>query len=138
MDYGVQLGRRFRALKLWWVLRCFGLEGVQERIRHHIQMAGAFATWIDDQPEFERLAPTPFSVVCFRALPKGLDGEELDSFNMHLMEHVNATGEIFLSHTKLDDGVSLRVAIGNLATVEGDVDRCRELLTAGLACLSNR
>jgi len=138
MDYGVQLGRRFRALKLWWVLRCFGLEGIRERIRRHIRMAQSFADWIDTDPGFERLAPAPFSVVCFRARPSGLEGEALDRFNMELMEHVNASGEIFLSHTKLDDGVSLRVAIGNLATVESDVDRCRGLLAEGLACLSNR
>jgi aromatic-L-amino-acid decarboxylase len=138
MDYGVQLGRRFRALKLWWILRCFGLEGVQERIRRHMHMARSFAGWVEDHPQFERLAPTPFSVVCFRARPQGLEGEALDSFNMELMEHVNASGEIFLSHTKLDDGISLRVAIGNLATVDSDVNRCRELLSEGLSCLSNR
>jgi aromatic-L-amino-acid decarboxylase len=138
MDYGVQLGRRFRALKLWWVLRCFGLDGVRERIRRHIKMAQAFADWVDTDPGFERLAPTPFSVICFRARPKGLEAASLDRFNMELMEHVNASGEVFLSHTKLDAGMSLRVAIGNLATVESDVGRCRELLIEGLACLSNR
>jgi aromatic-L-amino-acid decarboxylase len=136
MDYGVQLGRRFRALKLWWVLRCFGLEGIRTRLRRHIAMARGFADWIDGEPGFERLAPVPFSVVCFRARPGGLEGEELDRFNMELMEHVNASGEVFLSHTKLDDGISLRVAIGNLGTVESDVDRCRELLRDGMACLS--
>ncbi len=138
MDYGVQLGRRFRALKLWWVLRCFGLDGVRERIRRHIQMAQAFADWVDADPGFERLAPTPFSVICFRARPEGLAAEALDQFNMELMELVNASGEIFLSHTKLDVGVSLRVAIGNLATVESDVERCRDLLAEGLSCLSKR
>jgi aromatic-L-amino-acid decarboxylase len=138
MDYGVQLGRRFRALKLWWVLRCFGLEGVHERIRSHTRMANSFADWVDSHRDFERLAPTPFSVVCFRARPDGVDGEALDRFNMELMEHVNASGDIYLSHTRLDGGVSLRVAIGNLATVDSDVDRCRELLTEGLECLSNR
>ena len=138
MDYGVQLGRRFRALKLWWVLRCFGLDGIRERIRRHIEMAKSFADWVDGEPAFERLAPTPFSVVCFRARPEGVEGEALDRFNMELMERVNASGEIFLSHTRLDDGISLRVAIGNLGTVESDVDRCRQLLTEGLTCLSNR
>ena len=138
MDYGVQLGRRFRALKLWWVMRCFGLEGINERIRRHIRLAQDFSAWVDASPDFERLAPAPFSVVCFRARPAELDGEDLDRFNMELMEFVNATGEIFLSHTKLDDGVSLRVAIGNLATVESDVERCRDLLMEGLSCLSNR
>jgi aromatic-L-amino-acid decarboxylase len=138
MDYGVQLGRRFRALKLWWVLRCFGLEGIRERLRRHIDMARDFADWIDAAPGFERLAPRPFSVICFRARPEGLEGEGLDLFNMELMEHVNASGDVFLSHTKLDDGVALRVAIGNLATVESDVVRCRELLKEGSACLSTR
>jgi aromatic-L-amino-acid decarboxylase len=138
MDYGVQLGRRFRALKLWWVLRCFGLEGIRERIRRHVSMARSFADWIDASPGFERLAPVPFSVVCFRARSEGLDDETLDRLNMELMEQVNGSGEIFLSHTKLDGRVALRIAIGNLATVEADVGRCKELLEEGLACLSNR
>ena len=137
MDYGVQLGRRFRALKLWWVLRCFGLEGIRERHHRHISMAREFAEWVDAEPAFERLAPRPFSVVCFRARPEGIEGEALDDFNMELLEHINASGEVFLSHTKLDDGVALRVAIGNLGTVETDVARCRELLSEGLACLSD-
>jgi aromatic-L-amino-acid decarboxylase len=138
MDYGVQLGRRFRALKLWWVLRCFGLEGIRERHSRHVAMAADFAAWIDAEPSFERMAPSPFSVVCFRARPEGLEGESLDEFNMALLEEVNASGEIFLSHTKLDDGIALRVAIGNLGTAEADVDRCRELLKEGFTCLSLR
>jgi aromatic-L-amino-acid decarboxylase len=138
MDYGVQLGRRFRALKLWWIMRCFGLDGIRERHRRHIGMAGDFADWIDEHPGFERMAPRPFSVVCFRARPDGLEGEKLDQFNMELLQRVNASGEVFLSHTKLDDGVALRVAIGNLGTVESDIARCRELLAEGLQCLSSR
>jgi aromatic-L-amino-acid decarboxylase len=138
MDYGVQLGRRFRALKLWWVLRCFGRDGICERHSRHIAMASEFADWIDSDSGFERMAPRPFSVVCFRAHPDGLEGDELDQFNMELLEQVNASGEIFLSHTKLDNGVALRVAIGNLGTVEADVARCRELLKEGVQCLSNR
>jgi aromatic-L-amino-acid decarboxylase len=138
MDYGVQLGRRFRALKLWWVLRCFGLAGIRERHRRHVEMAQDFANWVDSSSGFERLAPVPFSVVCFRARPEGLEGEALDEFNLELLEHVNASGDVYLSHTALDDGVALRVAIGNLGTVEGDVARCRELLEGGLSCLCNR
>ncbi len=138
MDYGVQLGRRFRALKLWWVLRCFGLDGIRERHQRHITMAAEFARWVDAEPAFERMAPRPFSVVCFRARPQGLEGDALDAFNMELLERVNASGEVFLSHTKLDDGVALRLAIGNLGTVETDVARCRELLAEGLQCLSSR
>jgi aromatic-L-amino-acid decarboxylase len=138
MDYGVQLGRRFRALKLWWVLRTFGRQGICDRIGNHIEMARDFASWVDGQPELERLAPAPFSVVCFRAHPEGVDDpEKLDRLNMELLEKVNEAGDVYLSHTRLDDGVSLRVAIGNLATTGRDMDRCRELLKEGLACLSN-
>jgi aromatic-L-amino-acid decarboxylase len=138
MDYGVQLGRRFRALKLWWVLRAFGLEGIRERIRHHVRLAQGFAGWVDEHPELERMAPSPFSVVCFRARP-GLvgDPDALDRFNMELLEHVNAGGEVFLSHTRLDEGVALRVAVGNLGTTAEDLDRCRRALEEGLRCLSS-
>jgi aromatic-L-amino-acid decarboxylase len=137
MDYGVQLGRRFRALKLWWVLRTFGRQGICERIGNHIEMARDFASWVDGQSELERLAPAPFSVVCFRAHPRGVDDpERLDELNMALLERVNAAGDVYLSHTRLDHGVALRVAIGNLATTERDIERCRELLEEGLACLS--
>jgi len=139
MDYGVQLGRRFRALKMWWVLRAFGRDGVRDRIRHHIDLAAELAGWIDEESEFERLAPTDFSVVCFRANPTGIDdSEDLDRLNMELMERVNASGEVFLSHTRLDQGIALRVAIGNLGTTRADVERCFSLLREGLTCLSNR
>jgi aromatic-L-amino-acid decarboxylase len=139
MDYGVQLGRRFRALKLWWVLRCFGAEGIRERLRAHIALADTFAKWVDAHPQFERLAPTPFSVVCFRARPTNEAGPEaVDSLNMELMERVNASGEIYLSHTRLDAGIALRVAIGNLGTTEVDLARCRELLEKELQCLFHR
>jgi aromatic-L-amino-acid decarboxylase len=128
MDYGVQLGRRFRALKLWWVLRAFGLHGIQERIRQHVALAQDFAQWVDDHPRFERMAPVPFSVVCFRARPEGMDPSALDRHNLELLERVNASGEVYLSHTRLDDGIALRVAIGNLGTTERDIERCKNLL----------
>ena len=139
MDYGVQLGRRFRALKLWWVLRCFGADGIRERLRHHIAMAADFAAWVDAHPDFERLAPAPFSVVCFRA--RGRDKEDpaaVDRLNMMLMERVNASGDVFLSHTRLDAGIAIRVAVGNLGTTEADLARCRELLEEELRCLCPR
>ena len=136
MDYGVQLGRRFRALKLWWVMRAFGLEGIQERIRHHVELAHGFADWIDGDHSFERMAPVPFSVICFRARPEGLDVDELDAFNLRLLERVNASGEVFLSHPRLDDGIALRVAIGNLGTTSEDIRRCRELLAESSEALT--
>ncbi len=139
MDYGVQLGRRFRALKLWWVLRSFGLDGIQERIRGHVAMAREFASWVDHRTDLERLAPVPFSVVCFRARPDGFaEGEALDRVQIELLERVNASGEVYLSHTRLDPGIALRVAIGNLRTTAGDLERCRHLISEGLTCLSSR
>ncbi len=138
MDYGVQLGRRFRALKLWYVLRGFGLEGIRSRIRDHVAMAAELAGWIDATPELERMAPAPFSVVCFRARPAGVrDPDALDRLNMELLERINASGEVFLSHTRLDDGIALRVAVGNLGTDRGDLARCRRLIQEGLACLDH-
>ena len=138
MDYGVQLGRRFRALKLWWVLRTFGRSGLEQAIRRHVELAQELAAWVDEQPELERTAPAPFSVVCFRARPEGIeDGPDLDDYNMRLMEQVNASGEVFLSHTRLDGGISLRVAIGNLGTEASDLDRCRSLIKEGMSCLSS-
>ena len=128
MDYGIQLGRRFRALKLWWVIRSFGVDGIRRRIDHQNQMAHEMAEWIDTSTRFERLADTPFSVVCFRARPDRLDGEPLDRFNLALMERVNASGDVYLSHTRLDPGIALRIAIGNLRTTEDHLQRCRELL----------
>lgn len=128
MDYGPQLGRRFRALKFWFVLRYFGVEGIQARLRQQLEMAREFAAWIDASPDFERLAPVPFSTVCFRAYPQDLRdaaGRDvsraeidtyLDSLNERMMEAVNQRGKVFLSHTKLNDRFTLRLAIGNIRT----------------------
>src|SRR5438093_1541569 len=102
MDTGFQLGRRFRALKLWIVLRYFGLEGIRARLREHLRLARLFAGWVDADPGFERVAPVPFSVVRVRAVPRGMhDGEALNAFNERLLDAMNATGEFFLSHTVL-------------------------------------
>ncbi len=137
MDYGVQLGRRFRALKLWWVLRSYGLDGIRAEIRRHVALARGFADRVDAHPRLERLADVPFSVVCFRARPDGMDGgPDLDRFNLDLMERINASGEVFLSHTRLDPGIALRVAVGNIGTDDHDVDRCFALVEEALTCPS--
>ncbi len=131
MDTGVQLGRRFRALKLWMILRHFGAEGIRRRLAEHMRLARLFASWVDDHPGFERLAPVPFSVVCFRAHPRGgpeLDEEGLERLNQQLLDRLNATGEVFLSHTKLDGRFVLRLAVGNLHTEERHVRRAWELV----------
>jgi aromatic-L-amino-acid decarboxylase len=137
MDYGVQLGRRFRALKLWFVLRYFGWDGIAARIREHIRLAQQFARWIDTHPNFERLAPTPFSTVCFRAHPVGVDKEEtLNNLNERLLEAINGTREVFLSHTKLNNQYTLRLAIGNLRTEERHVRRVWEITQEKLRVIS--
>jgi aromatic-L-amino-acid decarboxylase len=129
MDWGVQLGRRFRALKLWFIIRSFGVNGLASRLREHCRLAQEFASWVDADKDFERLAPVPFSVVCFRYHPNGISDEtKLEQFNSQIMEQVNATGEAFLSHTKLNGRYTIRIAIGNLATAEKHVARVWELV----------
>jgi len=136
MDYGVQLGRRFRALKLWMVIRYFGWEGLAARIREHIRLGQLLASWIDEEPEFERLAPAPFSTVCFRARPRGLPPERLDELNAALLDAVNATGEAYLSHTRLHGRFTLRLAIGNIRTTEAHVRAAWDLLRRELRRLT--
>ena len=122
MDYGVSLGRRFRALKLWMVMRYFGQEGIAARIREHNRLAQLVAGWIDESADFERLVPTLFSTVCFRAHPQGVDdAEQLDALNDRIMNHINTAGHFFLSHTKLNGKFTIRIAIGNLRTTEQDI-----------------
>jgi aromatic-L-amino-acid decarboxylase len=130
MDTGVQLGRRFRALKLWMALRAYGAEGLRAILMEHMRLARLFAGWVDADPSFERLAPVPFSVVCFRAAPAGVPATDLDAFNERLLDAVNATGDVFLSHTRLDGVMALRLAIGNLRTAETHVGRAWALLRA--------
>jgi aromatic-L-amino-acid/L-tryptophan decarboxylase len=123
MDYGPALGRRFRALKLWAVMRCYGREGLQAVIREHVRLARLFASWIEAESGWEICAPYPFSVVCFRRA--GSDEE-----NEAILECVNATGEAYLSHTSLHGHYVLRLAVGNMRTTEADVRRAWELLQA--------
>jgi aromatic-L-amino-acid decarboxylase len=113
-EYSMPLGRRFRALKLWAVLRCFGRQGLQAVIREHVRLAALFEGWVREQPGWELCAPRHFSLVCFRR-----DGT--DEENEALLERVNATGLAFLSHTRLDGRLVLRLAIGNAGTTEDDV-----------------
>lgn len=122
MEYGLQLGRRFRALKLWFVLRSFGAEGIRERLRSHVALAAEFASWVQAEPDWEVLAPHPFSVVCFRYRREGMSEEEAAAANARVMETVNAGGDAFISHTKIDGRYALRVAIGNLRTQRSDVE----------------
>lgn len=134
MDTGIQLGRRFRALKLWMILRHFGAEGIRSHLREHMRLARTCAAWIDADPDMERLAPVPFSVVCFRLKPRARvwTEPELEALNQRAMDAANATGEVFLSHTKLDGRFAIRLAIGHLSTREHHVRRAFELIRQGL------
>jgi aromatic-L-amino-acid decarboxylase len=120
-EYGPALGRRFRALKLWAVLRCYGREGLQERIREAVRLAELFEGWVRAEPGWEVVAPREFSVVCFRR-------DRDDEANAGLLERVNASGEAFVSHTVLDGRYVLRLAIGNARTQEEDVARAWEVI----------
>jgi aromatic-L-amino-acid decarboxylase len=135
MDYGLQLGRRFRALKLWMVIRAFGVNGLRARIREHIRIGQQFAGWVDADPEFERLAPTPLSTVCFRFCPESVRDKRdpaaeqyVDELNEALIDAVNATGEAFLSHTKLRDRYVVRLQVSQLRIEERHVARAWDLI----------
>lgn len=120
-EYGPALGRGFRALKLWAVLRCHGRTGLQEHIRSGIRLAERFERWVGESDDWELCAPRPFSLVCFRHVAS-------DEENERLLQRVNAGGEIFLSHTRLDGRFVLRLAVGGARTTEADIERACEVL----------
>jgi aromatic-L-amino-acid decarboxylase len=125
-DYGPALGRRFRGLKLWAVLRYYGRDGLQALIREHVRLAQLFASWVEDTPGWEIAAHHPFSVVCFRR-------EGSDEENGAILERVNSSGEAFLSHTRLNDRLVLHLAVGNVRTTEDDVRRTWDALQRAAA-----
>jgi len=137
MNTGIQLGRRFRSLKLWMILRSFGAKAIRAHLAGHIRLAQLFASWVDAHPDFERLAPVPLSVVCFRWKPAdgSMPADGLDAANERLLDLVNQTGEVFLSHTRLREGTALRLAIGHLQTAERHVRRAWDLLVDRAATL---
>lgn len=122
MDYGVTLGHRFRSLKMWIVFRRFGRAGLARRIREHVRLARAFAEWIDDDPDFERVAPVPLSTVCFRVRGPD-DATESDRLNKRLLREINRDGEVFLTHTRLDGRFVLRLVVSGIRTDEEAVRR---------------
>jgi aromatic-L-amino-acid decarboxylase len=141
-DYGIQLGRRFRALKLWMIIRYFGHEGLAARIREHCRLAKMFASWAEESPDWELLAPVPLALVCFRACPT-LAGDtdetrakRLDILNEAIMHGVNATGRALLSHTRLNGKLTLRLSIGNIRTTERHVGQVWDLLNEQLTRLT--
>ena len=146
MDYGIQLGRRFRALKLWFVIRYFGREGLIARLREHCRLARLFASWVEESPDFEMLAPVPFALVCFRAcrqrvpryrgphVSKGSTSDtDLNALNENIMNAINASGEAFLSHTKLNGKYTLRLSVGSIRVEERHLTKVWNILNERLA-----
>jgi aromatic-L-amino-acid decarboxylase len=131
MDYGIQLGRRFRALKLWFVIRYFGREGLEARLREHCRLARLFASWVEESENFEMMAPVPFALVCFRACPKG--AEDLDPLNEQIMNEINSGGKAYLSHTRLNGKFTLRLSVGSIRVEERHLLKVWELLVEHLA-----
>ncbi|MBT8489170.1 MAG: aminotransferase class I/II-fold pyridoxal phosphate-dependent enzyme [Gemmatimonadetes bacterium] len=127
MDYGVSLGRRFRSLKLWFVLRYFGRQGLVARIRHHIELARELASWIEAEPGWSVLAPVELAAVAFRYTSEA-GGSHTDELNHAILERVNASGAAFITHTSLNGQTVLRVAVGNIKTTREDVEQLWTLL----------
>lgn len=138
MDYGPQLGRRFRALKLWFVLRTYGREGIERRLREHIRLAQEFAQTVERTAEWEVLAPVPLATVCFRFHPSGLDEGELNRLNEDILARVNAGGTAFLSHTSLDGAYTLRLSVGNIRTTDAEVEAAWQALQEAAEAASRR
>lgn len=118
MDFGIQLGRRFRALKAWMVLRAFGKAGIVARIREHCRLAQLLASWVDGDTDFAIAAPVTMAVVCFRYQPEGLNARETDALNEEIVAIVNASGRAYLTHTRLNGRIAIRVGLGNILTTE--------------------
>ena len=128
-DWGIQLGRRFRALKLWFVIRSFGVEGLKQKIREHIQLAKEFEKWINENDHFEIITPRTLNLVCFRFKPSGIsDVSLLNEINERLLTKLNDSGKVFLSHTKLNGKYTLRIVIGQTHVSRRNVEAAWELI----------
>ncbi len=127
-DWGIPLGRRFRALKLWFVIRSYGCKGLQEKIRLHLQLARWFKGQVEADDRFELLAPVPLNTVCFRAIKPGASLAELNAFNENLMHCLNQSGELFLTHVKLNDVFTLRMVIGQTEVAKKHVEKAWQLI----------
>jgi aromatic-L-amino-acid decarboxylase len=120
-DWQISLGRRFRALKLWFVIRHYGVAGLQHHIRRHVELASEFAAWVEREPEFDLAAPAPLNLVCFRHTSG-------DDFNQKLMDRLNQSGRLYFTHTKLNDQMTLRFCVGQTHTDARHVECARQLI----------
>lgn len=130
MDYGIQLGRRFRALKLWFVIRYFGVEGLRDRLRYHLYLGKEFTKWIDAHPDFERMAPVPMSTICFRLHPKNIsDEKKLEDLNLRFFNELDSSGDIMLSHTRLNGKYVLRANMSGLRMELKHIEKAWEIIS---------
>jgi aromatic-L-amino-acid/L-tryptophan decarboxylase len=127
-DWGIQLGRRFRALKLWFVIRSYGVDGLRALVRKHAAQARELAGWIEETPGFELMAPVPFGLVCFRYHPSGLSNDQVDDVNRRLLTRVNASHRVHLTHTQLGSRFAIRLVIGQRETEREHVVEAWELI----------
>jgi aromatic-L-amino-acid decarboxylase len=127
-DWGIQLGRRFRALKLWFVIRSYGVEGLRAMIRRHVELAKELAGWVDADPDFELMAPVLFGLVCFRYRPDGVSDTQVDDLNRRLLARVNASRRVHLTHTQLGERYVIRMAIGQRETERQHVEEAWGLI----------
>jgi aromatic-L-amino-acid decarboxylase len=127
-DWGIQLGRRFRALKLWFVIRSYGVEGIQKMVREHVRLAAMFAKWLEQDSRFEIMAPVQLSLVCFRLNPGGVDEEQLNKLNQLFLARINTATDVFMTHTTLKGKYTLRLAIGSRTTTEMHVERAWKII----------
>ncbi len=135
-DWGIQLGRRFRALKLWFVIRSYGVEGLRAMIRRHVSLAQELKGWIEQRPDFELMAPVPLSLVCFRYRPPGVDEKQLDALNERLLAKVNASRRVYLTHTRLDGRYVIRLVVGQRETEREHVAQAWALIREAAGALS--
>lgn len=132
-DWGIPMGRRFRALKLWFVIRSFGIEGLQTKIRHHIQLAEKFESWVLDHPDFEIIAKRTLNLVCFRYHPQDISNEvEINQLNENLENNINSEGKIFLTHTKVHGKYTLRMVIAQTNVEEKHVEEAWRVILNNL------
>jgi aromatic-L-amino-acid decarboxylase len=136
MDYGIQLGRRFRALKAWIIFRSFGREGIAARLREHIRLANIFADWIRKDNRFELAAPVSLGIVCFRFVSG--DENELDRLNSEIVEQINASGRAYLTQTKLRGQTVMRIGLGNVLTTEDHLRKAWEIIQETADALSTK
>lgn len=131
-DWGVPLGRRFRALKLWFVIRNFGVKGLQEKIRLHLNLSTEFKNWIEKSPQFKLMAPVQLNTICFRYENSLLTKEKLNSINERLLDAINSSGKVYLTHTKLNGWFTIRMVIGQTNVKKQHTEMAFNLISSSL------